>query len=167
MFRLSILRGFVTILLSFLHMELEVIIGLEVHAQVATQSKLWCRCSNDDFDAEPNTLVCPVCAGYPGALPVLNEKALELALKTALALNCSIPKNSKFDRKNYFYPDLPMGYQISQYDEPISVDGSLLVVHGEEKKEKKIGITRLHLENDAGKLMHEGEWSLVDFNRSG
>lgn len=161
------MRGFVTILLSFLHMELEVIIGLEVHAQVATQSKLWCRCSNDDFDAEPNTLVCPVCAGYPGALPVLNEKALELALKTALALNCSIPKNSKFDRKNYFYPDLPMGYQISQYDEPISVDGSLLVVHGEEKKEKKIGITRLHLENDAGKLMHEGEWSLVDFNRSG
>jgi aspartyl-tRNA(Asn)/glutamyl-tRNA(Gln) amidotransferase subunit B len=148
-------------------MELEVIIGLEVHAQVATLSKLWCGCSNDDFDVEPNTLVCPVCAGYPGALPVLNEKALELALKTALALNCSIPKNSKFDRKNYFYPDLPMGYQISQYDEPISVDGRLSIVYGEEKTEKEIGITRLHLENDAGKLMHEGEWSLVDFNRSG
>jgi len=142
-------------------MELETIIGLEVHAQIATQSKLWCRCSNDDFDAEPNTLVCPVCAGYPGALPVLNEKALELALKTALALNCSIPENSKFDRKNYFYPDLPMGYQISQYDEPVSKGGSL------EIQGKKIGITRLHLENDAGKLMHEGEWSFVDFNRSG
>jgi len=157
-------------------MELEVIIGLEVHAQVATQSKLWCRCSNDDFDAEPNTLVCPVCAGYPGALPVLNEKALELALKTALALNCSIPKHSKFDRKNYFYPDLPMGYQISQYDEPVSVKGYLDVgvqgtkgMDGTEgtKETKRIGITRLHLENDAGKLMHEGEWSLVDFNRSG
>jgi aspartyl-tRNA(Asn)/glutamyl-tRNA(Gln) amidotransferase subunit B len=144
-------------------MELEAIIGLEVHAQIATQSKLWCRCSNDDFDVEPNTLVCPVCAGYPGALPVLNEKALELALKTALALNCSIPENSKFDRKNYFYPDLPMGYQISQYDEPISKNGWVDV--GVTKK--RVGITRLHLENDAGKLMHEGEWSLVDLNRSG
>lgn len=152
--------------------DLEVIIGLEVHAQVATQSKLWCRCSNDDFDAEPNTLVCPVCAGYPGALPVLNEKALELALKTALALNCTIPKNSKFDRKNYFYPDLPMGYQISQFDEPISLNGNLEISIWNieipnSKSQKKIGITRLHLENDAGKLMHEGEWSLVDFNRSG
>ncbi|MGE3279290.1 MAG: Asp-tRNA(Asn)/Glu-tRNA(Gln) amidotransferase subunit GatB [Candidatus Altimarinota bacterium] len=149
--------------------ELEVIIGLEVHAQVATQSKLWCGCSNDDFDAEPNTLVCPVCTGYPGALPVLNEKALELALKTALALNCSIPAHSKFDRKNYFYPDLPMGYQISQYDEPISKDGYLEVgtIGNKETIGKRIGITRLHLENDAGKLMHEGEWSLVDFNRSG
>jgi len=166
-------------------MELEVIIGLEVHAQVATLSKLWCGCSNDDFDAEPNTLVCPVCAGYPGALPVLNEKALELALKTALALNCSIPNHSKFDRKNYFYPDLPMGYQISQYDEPVSKDGFLEIEINAEcgensksearnpkqnpnfKTQKRIGITRLHLENDAGKLMHEGEWSLVDFNRSG
>ncbi len=154
----------------------EVIIGLEVHAQVATQSKLWCGCSNDDFDAEPNTLTCPVCLGYPGALPVLNKKALELSFQTALALNCKIPKVSKFDRKNYFYPDLPMGYQISQYDEPISENGSLEVtVQGPSDKgqgpneavKKTIGITRLHLENDAGKLMHEGDWSLVDFNRSG
>lgn len=151
-------------------MELESIIGLEVHAQVATKTGLWCRCSTDDFDAEPNTLICPVCLGYPGALPVLNGKALELALKAALALNCSIPTSSKFDRKNYFYPDLPMGYQISQYDEPISKDGYLEVgtIGNKETIEKKrIGITRLHLENDAGKLMHEGEWSLVDFNRSG
>ncbi|MDP2691611.1 MAG: Asp-tRNA(Asn)/Glu-tRNA(Gln) amidotransferase subunit GatB [Candidatus Gracilibacteria bacterium] len=148
-------------------MDLETIIGLEVHAQIATQSKLWCACSNDDFDAEPNMLTCPVCLGYPGALPVLNKKALEWGLKTALALNCSIPEVSKFDRKNYFYPDLPMGYQISQYDEPISVKGRVSIVIGEDKVEKEIGITRLHLENDAGKLMHEGEWSLVDFNRSG
>lgn len=153
-------------------MELESIIGLEVHAQVATKTGLWCRCSTDDFDAEPNTLICPVCLGYPGALPVLNQKALELALKAALALNCSIPESSKFDRKNYFYPDLPMGYQISQYDEPISVNGSLEVTIPNDqdpmtKSQKKVGITRLHLENDAGKLMHEGEWSLVDFNRSG
>lgn len=148
-------------------MDLEVIIGLEVHAQVATQSKLWCGCSNDDFDAEPNTLVCPVCLGYPGALPVLNEKALEMAFQTALALQCGIPRLSKFDRKNYFYPDLPMGYQISQYDEPISEKGALEVTIGEDKRLKTIGITRLHLENDAGKLTHEGDWSLVDFNRSG
>jgi aspartyl-tRNA(Asn)/glutamyl-tRNA(Gln) amidotransferase subunit B len=162
----------------------EVVIGLEVHAQVATQSKLWCGCSNDDFDAEPNTLTCPVCLGYPGALPVLNKKALELSFQTALALNCEIPKISKFDRKNYFYPDLPMGYQISQFDEPISENGSLEVTiqgpnnlstsvemgKGQGPKDalkKTIGITRLHLENDAGKLMHEGDWSLVDFNRSG
>ncbi len=142
-------------------MDLEPIIGLEVHAQVATSSKLWCGCSNADFGAEPNTLVCPVCAGYPGALPVLNERALSLAITTALALNCEIPEHSKFDRKNYFYPDLPMGYQISQYDEPISKKGWL------DMTGRRIGITRLHLENDAGKLMHEGDFSFVDFNRSG
>jgi aspartyl-tRNA(Asn)/glutamyl-tRNA(Gln) amidotransferase subunit B len=155
----------------------EVIIGLEVHAQIATDSKLWCGCSNDDFDADPNTLTCPVCLGYPGALPVLNKKALELSFQTALALNCKIPKVSKFDRKNYFYPDLPLGYQISQFDEPISESGYLEVVVPTEGNrndqstnlnvQKRIGITRLHLENDAGKLMHEGDWSLVDFNRSG
>lgn len=156
----------------------EVIIGLEVHAQVATKSKLWCGCSNDDFDADPNTLICPVCLGYPGALPVLNKQALELAFQTALALNCEIPRLSKFDRKNYFYPDLPMGYQISQFDEPISEKGYLEITLDEKgdgndqsvsssNVQKTIGITRLHLENDAGKLMHEGDWSLVDFNRSG
>ncbi|MDP3975745.1 MAG: Asp-tRNA(Asn)/Glu-tRNA(Gln) amidotransferase subunit GatB [bacterium] len=148
-------------------MNLEVIIGLEVHAQVATSTGLWCACSTDDFDAEPNTLICPVCVGYPGALPVLNAKALELAIKAALALNCSIPEEAKFDRKNYFYPDLPMGYQISQYDQPIAVKGKMQVEVGGEKNKKEVGITRLHLENDAGKLMHEGDWSLVDFNRSG
>lgn len=147
----------------------EVIIGLEVHAQVATKSKLWCGCSNDDFDADPNTLICPICVGYPGALPVLNKQALELSFQTALALNCAIPKVSKFDRKNYFYPDLPMGYQISQFDEPISENGTIEieVKSKNEKVKKTIGITRLHLENDAGKLMHEGDWSLVDYNRSG
>lgn len=163
-------------------MTFETVIGLEVHAHIKTESKLWCGCSNSDFGAEPNSLVCPVCAGYPGALPVLNEKALELGIKTALALNCEIPEHAKFDRKNYFYPDLPMGYQISQYDQPISKKGFLEITmrencgkcqpcqHGEpcEKKYlKKIGITRLHLENDAGKLMHEGPWTLVDLNRSG
>ena len=144
-------------------MDLEVIIGLEVHAQVKTSSKLWCGCSNDDFGKEPNTLVCPVCAGYPGALPALNESALGLAIKTALALNCEIPENSKFDRKNYFYPDLPMGFQISQYDEPISKKGSLDIeimkrcavckscINSEpcEKKEnelRKIGITPVRTE---------------------
>ncbi|MDF2379730.1 MAG: Asp-tRNA(Asn)/Glu-tRNA(Gln) amidotransferase subunit GatB [Candidatus Gracilibacteria bacterium] len=156
-------------------MELEVIIGLEVHAQIATKSKMWCGCSNDDFDADPNMVVCAVCLGLPGALPVLNKKALDLALQTALALNCTLPAESKFDRKNYFYPDLPMGYQISQFDEPVSLDGHLKVDMKEPDEsgndrvvsQKTVGITRLHLENDAGKLTHEGDWSLVDYNRSG
>jgi aspartyl-tRNA(Asn)/glutamyl-tRNA(Gln) amidotransferase subunit B len=146
-------------------MELETIIGLEIHAQINTQTKMWCRCSNDDFDLEPNTAVCPVCMGFPGQLPVTNEEAVRKGVQTALALNCKIPSFCKFDRKNYFYPDLPLGYQISQYDKPLSLDGEVMInVDGEKKK---IGITRLHLENDAGKLTHEGEHSLVDFNRSG
>ncbi len=146
-------------------MELEIIIGLEIHAQINTQTKLWCRCSNDDFDLEPNTAVCPVCMGFPGQLPVMNKEAVRKGVQTALALNCKIPSFCKFDRKNYFYPDLPLGYQISQYDKPLSLNGKVVInVDG---KEKKIGITRVHLENDAGKLTHEGEYSLVDFNRSG
>ncbi len=145
--------------------DFEVIIGLEVHVQMNTGTKLWCRCSNDDFDLEPNTAVCSVCMGFPGELPVLNEKAVEKGIQTALALQCDVQEMSSFDRKNYFYPDLPMGYQISQYAKPLALKGSVtLTVEG---KQKTVGITRVHLENDAGKLMHEGDYSLVDFNRSG
>lgn len=146
-------------------MDLETIIGLEIHVQMNTRTKMWCRCSNDDFDLEPNTAVCPVCMGFPGQLPVLNKEAVKKGVQMALALQCTVPSFCKFDRKNYFYPDLPMGYQISQYDKPLSEKGSMTIrINGQEKE---VGITRLHLENDAGKLSHEGEYSLVDFNRSG
>jgi len=146
-------------------MELETIIGLEIHAQIATKTKMFCGCDNEAFGAEPNSKICPICTGQPGVLPAPNEKALELGIKTALALNCEIPENSKFDRKNYFYPDLPYGFQISQFDEPISQNGRVQIILDEEKKE--IGITRLHLENDAGKLTHVGNFSLCDYNRAG
>lgn len=146
-------------------MNLETIIGLEIHVQINTTTKLFCRCSNDDFDLEPNTAVCPVCMGFPGQLPVLNAKAVEKAVQTALALNCSIPASCKFDRKNYFYPDLPKGYQISQFDKPLSEHGKVNVRIG--NKEHAIGIRRVHLEDDAGKLTHEGDFSLCDYNRSG
>lgn len=146
-------------------MPLEVIIGLEIHAQIATKTKMFCSCDNEAFGAEPNSRVCPICTGQPGTLPVPNKKAIELGVKTALALGCEIPEHSKFDRKNYFYPDLPYGYQISQFDEPISKNGAIeIVVNGEKKR---IGITRLHLENDAGKLTHTGDFSLCDYNRAG
>ncbi len=146
-------------------MQLEVIIGLEIHAQVATKTKMFCNCDNDAFGAKPNSLICPVCTGQPGTLPAPNQKAVELGIKTALALNCSIPEHSKFDRKNYFYPDLPYGFQISQFDEPVSENGKVEIRLNGEKKE--IGITRLHLENDAGKLTHVGSFSLCDYNRAG
>ncbi|MCF7836219.1 Asp-tRNA(Asn)/Glu-tRNA(Gln) amidotransferase subunit GatB [Candidatus Gracilibacteria bacterium] len=146
-------------------MKLEAIIGLEIHAQIATKTKMFCSCDNNAFGAPPNSRICPVCTGQPGVLPVPNKKALELGVKAALALNCEIPRNSKFDRKNYFYPDLPYGYQISQFDEPISVNGKVEISLNGEKKE--IGITRLHLENDAGKLSHVGNFSLCDYNRAG
>lgn len=147
----------------------EVVIGLEVHAELKTQSKIFCSCSTA-FGAEPNTQVCPVCSGFPGMLPVLNEKAVECAIKAGLALHCEIAEFCKFDRKNYFYPDLPRAYQISQYDMPICKGGYLDIdVDGEKSR---VGITRAHLEEDAGKLVHQGDitttpFSLVDLNRSG
>ncbi|MDF2461578.1 MAG: glutamyl-tRNA amidotransferase, partial [Candidatus Saccharibacteria bacterium] len=147
----------------------ETVIGIECHVQLATKSKLFCGCNNDAREAEPNTLVCPVCFGLPGALPVLNKRAVELALRLGSALNAEYPAklHTKFDRKNYFYPDLPSGYQISQFDEPIVPNGHVeFPVDGETKR---VGITRAHLEADAGKLTHPDgkDYSLVDLNRSG
>lgn len=143
----------------------EMVIGLEVHARIATKSKMFCGCSNDFFGKAPNSTVCPICMGFPGMLPVLNAEALEKGIKAALALHCSIPQKSIFDRKNYFYPDLPKAYQISQYDNPVSLSGYLDI----EPKDghKRIGITRLHLEEDAGKLTHVSGGTLCDYNRSG
>ncbi len=145
--------------------QFESIIGLEIHAQIATKTKMFCPCSCDSFNKEPNLNVCPVCMGFPGQLPVINREALTKGVKAALALHCEIPPFSKFDRKNYFYPDLPKGYQISQYDQPVSQNGWLdIQVDGEKKR---IRITRLHLEDDAGKLTHVENGTLCDYNRSG
>jgi aspartyl-tRNA(Asn)/glutamyl-tRNA(Gln) amidotransferase subunit B len=146
-------------------MEYEPVIGLEVHAQLLTQSKLFCSCSTD-FGHSPNSNVCPVCLGLPGSLPVLNGKAVEMAVSAALALGCTIHESSIFARKNYFYPDLPKGYQISQYEEPFSTKGFLdLELDG---GARRVGITRVHMEEDAGKNVHgvAGD-SLVDLNRAG
>lgn len=144
----------------------ETVIGLEVHVELHTKSKIFCGCSTS-FGAPPNTHTCPICLGHPGVLPVLNKKAVEYAMKAAMALNCQIATESKFDRKNYFYPDSPKAYQISQYDKPIGEHGWIDIEVGGETK--RIGITRLHLEEDAGKLTHSdgGFASLVDFNRVG
>jgi aspartyl-tRNA(Asn)/glutamyl-tRNA(Gln) amidotransferase subunit B len=144
----------------------ETVIGLEVHVELHTNSKIFCGCSTQ-FGAPPNTHTCPICLGHPGVLPVLNRQAVDYAMKAAMALNCTIGDRSKFDRKNYFYPDSPKAYQISQYDQPIGEHGWIdIEVNGETKR---IGITRLHLEEDAGKLTHidGGYTSLVDFNRVG
>jgi aspartyl-tRNA(Asn)/glutamyl-tRNA(Gln) amidotransferase subunit B len=144
----------------------ETVVGLEVHVELHTNSKIFCSCSTA-FGAPPNTHTCPVCLGHPGVLPVLNRQAVEYAMKAAMALNCQIADISKFDRKNYFYPDSPKAYQISQFDQPIGEHGWIEIeVNGESKR---IGITRLHLEEDAGKLTHVdgGYASLVDFNRVG
>ena len=148
-------------------MEYEIIIGLEVHAQLLTRSKMFCTCSADYASTPPNTHVCPICLGMPGVLPRINRQAVEYTVMTALALNCTIPPQTKFDRKNYPYPDLVKGYQISQYDSPISVNGWLDLDGG-----RRIGIERVHLEEDTAKLIHRtsplGEsFSLVDVNRSG
>ena len=147
----------------------ETIIGIEVHVELKTNTKIFCN-STTEFGGDPNTHVCPVCLGLPGTLPVLNKKVVEYAVRAGLALNCSIANFSKFDRKNYYYPDLTKNYQISQYDLPIAEQGYLdIEVDGQEKR---IGITRLHMEEDAGKLVHQGNimttpYSLVDYNRAG
>jgi len=148
-------------------MDFEPVIGLEVHCQLKTRSKIFCSCPAD-FGALPNTHTCPVCLGMPGVLPVLNKKVVDFALKLALATNCTIVHRNVFARKHYFYPDLPKGYQISQYELPIAENGWIEI--GEEGKEKKrIGITRIHMEEDAGKLIHHETrpFSYVDFNRTG
>ncbi len=144
--------------------DFEPVIGLEVHVQMATETKCFCSCKVE-FGAEPNTNVCPVCLALPGSLPVLNKKALEYAIKASLALNCTVHGLSVFARKNYFYPDLPKGYQISQYDKPLATDGYIdIKVDG---KTERIRIHRLHMEEDAGKTIHEGNHSYVDLNRAG
>lgn len=147
-------------------MNYETIIGLEVHVELKTNSKIFCSCANES-GADPNTNVCPVCMGHPGSLPVLNQQAVELALRAAMALNCQINQECKFDRKNYFYPDLPKGYQISQYDKPIGEHGYVEIELNGSKR--KIGVHRVHLEEDAGKSTHaaDGSHTLVDYNRTG
>nr|WP_092069372.1 Asp-tRNA(Asn)/Glu-tRNA(Gln) amidotransferase subunit GatB [Dendrosporobacter quercicolus]NSL47451.1 Asp-tRNA(Asn)/Glu-tRNA(Gln) amidotransferase subunit GatB [Dendrosporobacter quercicolus DSM 1736]SDL90015.1 aspartyl/glutamyl-tRNA(Asn/Gln) amidotransferase subunit B [Dendrosporobacter quercicolus] len=150
-------------------MDYEIVIGIEVHSELKTNSKIFCGCSTQ-FGSAQNTNVCPVCLGLPGVLPVINERVVEFAIKAGLALNCSILPFSKFDRKNYYYPDLPKNFQTSQYDLPIAVNGYLDIdVNGQTKR---IGITRVHMEEDAGKLVHSGtiassDYALVDYNRTG
>ncbi len=147
-------------------MEFETVIGLEVHLQLNTRTKIFCGCQNF-FGSQPNSNVCPVCLGLPGSLPVLNRKVLDHAMRIGLALNCEINTFVKFDRKNYYYPDLPKGYQISQYDFPIAKNGFVMIKMPD--GEKRIGVTRAHMEEDAGKLIHEDALgaTLVDYNRTG
>ena len=145
-------------------MNYETVIGLEVHLQLATKTKAFCGCSTK-FGAEPNSHTCPVCLGFPGSLPVLNGEAFNFSIRVALALNCKIQDLIKFDRKNYYYPDLPKNFQISQYDMPLSYDGFVDILS--DGKAKRIRVKRVHLEEDAGKLMHESARSLVDYNRCG
>ena len=144
----------------------EVVIGLEVHAELSTKTKIFCSCPTE-FGGRPNTHCCPVCMAMPGALPVLNEKVVEYAVKAGLATGCEISRDSKNDRKNYFYPDLPKSYQISQFDKPLCIGGAVEI--DTDNGKKKIGITRIHIEEDAGKLNHDdyGRGSLVDLNRAG
>jgi aspartyl-tRNA(Asn)/glutamyl-tRNA(Gln) amidotransferase subunit B len=147
------------------YLDYEVVIGLEVHSELKTKTKIFCNCTTE-FGGEPNTHCCPICTGMPGTLPVLNEKVVEYAIKAGLATNCSINKFSKQDRKNYFYPDLPKAYQVSQYDLPLCYEGEVEIEVNDAAK--KIRINRIHIEEDAGKLIHEsGEGSIVDYNRCG
>ena len=147
-------------------MEYEPVIGLEIHARINSKTKMFCRCSNNIFNEKPNSHVCPICMGFPGMLPATNEEAVKKGIKAALALGCTINEFSKFDRKSYFYPDLPKGFQISQYDKPISEHGKVVITFPDGST-KDIGVTRLHMEDDAGKLVHANNSTLVDFNRSG
>jgi len=142
-----------------------IIVGMEIHAQCNTKTKMFCGCDNESFGVDPNTNICEVCAAFPGTLPVANEEAIKKTIATALAFKCQIAEQFKFDRKNYFYPDLPAGYQISQYDMPIGIGGQVDILLDGEKK--TINLTRIHLECDAGKLIHTAGGSLVDFNRAG
>jgi aspartyl-tRNA(Asn)/glutamyl-tRNA(Gln) amidotransferase subunit B len=152
-------------------MDFDVIIGFETHVELKTHSKLFCSCPVD-YEAPPNTCICPVCTGQPGALPVLNKKAVQYTVRAGLALNCAINRSSRFARKNYFYPDLPKGYQISQYERPFCQDGYMEIT-ADDGRPYSVGIKRVHLEEDAGKLVHSSdsfetsEFSLVDYNRSG
>ncbi len=150
----------------------DIVIGLEIHIQLLTKTKIFCHCSTDYIDEKPNSHTCPVCLGLPGSLPVLNKKAVELALKTAIALNCLINNTNIFHRKNYFYPDLPKAYQISQYNQPLAIKGYLEITSEKSSKKREIRINRVHMEEDAGKLVHEERngrivSSLVDYNRAG
>lgn len=149
-------------------MNYDVVIGLEVHAELSTKTKIYCSCENT-FGAEVNTKCCPVCTGMPGALPSLNKKVVEYAVKAGHAFNCSINRISKQDRKNYFYPDLPKAYQISQFDIPLCENGYVDVIMDENGTQKRIGVTRIHIEEDAGKLLHDESFagSLADYNRCG
>ncbi|UCE72777.1 MAG: Asp-tRNA(Asn)/Glu-tRNA(Gln) amidotransferase GatCAB subunit B, partial [Nitrospiraceae bacterium] len=147
-------------------MQYEAVIGLEIHAQLLTDTKIFCGCSTR-FGSDPNTQICPVCTGMPGVLPVMNRKAVEYVVRTGLALHCDISSYSRFARKNYFYPDLPKGYQISQFELPLCEHGFVdITVEG---NAKRVALTRIHLEEDAGKNIHEGGGhdSAVDLNRAG
>ena len=146
----------------------EAVIGLEIHAELLTQSKMFCGCSAAYSQAPaPNTLVCPVCTALPGAMPVVNQKAVEQAILVGLALNCTINPMNQFARKNYFYPDLPKGYQISQYDLPVASDGWLDILDGSSAASQRVRVRRAHLEEDTAKLFHQGDHALVDYNRAG